>query len=88
MIVKQFGESWFVSIVEDHRCVSDDVGVDRRLCVGVVVGWYASVVVRGLQREEPIFPVERNGGWCRWPGGDSANRALLGEGQLLGCVAA
>jgi len=41
----------------------DGVGVDRCANVGVVVGRGAVPVVGGLQYEEPVPPVVRDGCW-------------------------
>src|SRR5713101_4461892 len=41
----------------------DGIGVDRCVDVGVVVGGGAVAVVGGLQCEEPVPPVERDGCW-------------------------
>lgn len=48
----------------------DGVGVDRCVDVVVVVGGSAVAVVGGLQSEEPVSPVQRDGCWRRRPGRD------------------
>src|SRR5262245_65397651 len=53
-----------------------------------MVGGNASVLVGGLQHEEPMPPVVRYRAWRDRPGRDCSGCGLVSERELLGCAAA
>ena len=83
------GSCWVVRMLGEYCCGEfDGVGVDRGVCVGVEFGRDAAVVIVGLQCEESVSPVVRNGCWGGRPERDGVGCGLVGEGELLGCEAA